>query len=151
MPNVRRTPIVATEKPVAKRTKGTAIKRWTDGYWEWFVKNQNPPDMITGKYLFFSTDRHVLVRIAMDELTTGGFHEAKIPMKGSNLSPEYVLCLYYSDDSRKRELAGKYRNRPDLKYRYWKSDDATLKGQYSKEFLVGLPPDMQKIFIDSLP
>lgn len=37
---------------------------------------------------------------------------------------EFVLCLYFKDDSRKRELAARGRQaHPDVKYRYWKSDD----------------------------
>ncbi len=131
---------------MAKRAKGTVVERSTDGHWEWFVKNERPTYAITGKYLFFSVDREILIRIAVDELTTGGFHRAKVPMEGKKLSAEYVLCLYYSDDSCRRELAEKYRNHRDLKYRYWKSDDATLAGQYSEEFLRRLSPNLKKVF-----
>lgn len=131
---------------MAKRVKRPVVKRSTDGHWEWFIKNEWPPYVITGKYLFFSADREVVVRIALDELTTGGFHEAKVPMEGKKLSAEYVLCLYYSDDSRKRELAEKYRNHRNLSYRYWKSDDATLAGQYSEEFLRRLSPNLKAGF-----
>jgi hypothetical protein len=110
------------------------IRSFSDGQWEWFMRTDPPPYEITGKYLFFSPDRNLLIDIAVKELEDGGFHHAKIPMIGKNLTSEYVLCLYYKDDSRKRELASKYLNRKGIKYRYWKSDEATVKGEYSKEF-----------------
>jgi hypothetical protein len=61
-------------------------------------------------------------------------------------SGEFVLCLYDKDDSRKHELAKKYRGRNDLKYRYWKSEIETLAGKYSKQFLNELSPKDQKKF-----
>src|SRR5262249_55220137 len=87
-------------------------------------------------YLFFSVNRDLLVDIAVEELEKGGFHQAKTHM--ADVIPptgEYVLCLYYKDNSRRDELAAKYRNRPELNYRYWKSDEDTRAGKYSKEFL----------------
>jgi hypothetical protein len=91
--------------------------------------------------LFFSASRCLLVEIAVEELETGGFHQAKTHM--ANVSPptgEYVLCLYYKDGSRRDELAAKYRNRPELKYRQWKSDKDMRAGKYSIEFLEKLSP-----------
>jgi hypothetical protein len=80
-------------------------------------------------------------------LETGGFHQAKTHMAGvTPPTGEYVLCLYYKDDSRKDELATKYRNRSELKYRYWKSDEDTLTGKYSKEFLDKLSPAERNLF-----
>ena len=134
-------------KSVGKAQSSRAqIRCVSNGCWEWFSRNEQPPYEITGKYLFFSTDRDLLVRIATEELQSGIFHQAKIPMPGANLSAEYVLCLYYRDDSLKRELAAKYGATPGLKYRYWKSDEATLDGQYSAEFLAGLPPELRREF-----
>lgn len=124
----------------------TPIKHETDGEWEWFSRQEELPYEITGKYLFFSSDRDLLVQIATDELATGSFHEAKIPMVGHNVSSEYVLCLYCSDDSRKHELAAKYRGVENVKYRYWKSDEATLDGRYSDAFLRSLPRALRSSF-----
>jgi len=120
-----------------------------DGYWEWFERSDAPviPYEITGKYLFFSGNRDLLIEIAINELENNGFHFAKTPMFGiTPASGEYVLCLYYKDDSRKHELAKKYRGRNDLKYRYWKSDSDTLAGKYSKQFLDKLSSNDQRIF-----
>ena len=120
-----------------------------DGYWEWFDRSDIPiaPYEITGKYLFFSLKRDLLIEIAIDELENGGFHNAKTHMTGiTPPSGEYVLCLYYKDYSRRHELAAKYRDRTGLKYRYWKSDSETLAGKYSKQLLDELSPNVQKIF-----
>ena len=120
-----------------------------DGYWEWFERSDAPviPYEITGKYLFFSGNRDLLIEIAINELENNGFHFAKTPMSGiTPASGEYVLCLYYKDDSRKHEFAKKYRGRNDLKYRYWKSDSDTLAGKYSKQFLDKLSSNDQRIF-----
>lgn len=123
-----------------------SLRRRGDGYWEWFDAADDPAYEITGKYLFFSSDRDLLVSIAVEELTKGGFHHAKIPLPEANIQKEYVLCLYYRDDSRKQELARKYRGRPKLKYRYWKSDEDTLAGKYSAEFLNRIPARMRPDF-----
>ena len=117
---------------------------YTDYYWERFRHSKNPEYQITGKYLFFSENRELLKQIAIDEIKNNNFHSAKINLEGRNIG-EYVLCLYYKDDSRKYELASKYRDRPNLKYRYWKSDEDTLKGKYSKEFLEKLDSKMQNV------
>jgi hypothetical protein len=110
------------------------VNSHSDGFWEWFTRSEKLPYEITGKYLFFSADRDLLVRIAVEELENNGFHQAKVPMVGRNAG-DYVLCIYYENDSRKRELAAKYPQRSDLKYRYWKSDEDTLAGRYSEEYL----------------
>jgi hypothetical protein len=120
-----------------------------DGYWEWFDRSDIAivPYEITGKYLFFSPNRELLVEIAINELENGGFHHAKTLMAGvTPLSEEYVLCLYFKDDSRKHALAEKYRDKGELKYRFWKSDIETLAGKYSKQFLDKLSEEDQKIF-----
>ena len=120
-------------KDKKKKTKVLSINVISscDGYWEWFDRSdiQTAPYEITGKYLFFSLNRDLLIEIAIDELENGDFHHAKTQMAGiTPPSGEYVLCLYYKDNSRKHELAAKYRDKSGLKYRYWKSKSETLAG-----------------------
>ena len=111
------------------------------GTWAWYYREPPSKEVlhaIQGKYLFFSEDRDKLEKIAKDELETNGFSYAKVPAKGENVGVEYVLCLYYKDDSRKFELADKYRDDGGVRYRYWKSDRDTLDGKYSAEFVKDL-------------
>jgi hypothetical protein len=134
-----------------KKTKvlSTNVVSSCDGYWEWFDRSDIPtePYEITGKYLFFSPNRELLIEVAINELENGGFHHAKTQMAGvTPRSGEYVLCLYYKDDSRKHELAEKYRDMSELKYRYWKSEIETLTGKYSKQFLDELSSNDRRIY-----
>ncbi|HEX8203068.1 MAG TPA: hypothetical protein VF590_21505 [Isosphaeraceae bacterium] len=125
---------------------GYGIRRQCDGYWEWFATVDPPPYAIAGKYLFFSPERENLVAIALEELRAGAFHRAKTQMPGMKHGEDYVLCLYYRDDSRKRELAAKYRGRASVRYRYWKTDEATRRGEYSEQFLGSLDPETRRQF-----
>lgn len=129
------------------------VSSHNDGYWEHFIRNDPAPYEVTGKYLFFSTEQNHLVEIAIAALERGSFHQAKVGRAFSrdqviekNIKPEYVLCLYYKDESRKHELAKRYCNQEGLRYRYWKSNEATRKGEYSEQFLQGLPPGLRKAF-----
>lgn len=101
--------------------------------WEWIVGNGDI-EKVTGKYLFFSDDRNLLIAIANDEVRNG-FPLAKVIAEEYKTGDEYVLCLYYKNNSRKNELADRYEDIPFIKYRYWKSNEATLKGEYSQEYL----------------
>ena len=125
-----------------KVSKSVLIYR--NEYWDWFLNKQEPSYVITGKYLFFCEDRDVLRKIVIDEIENNGFHHGKINLEGKQMGKDYVLCLYYKDDSRKYELFEKYKEKPDVKYRYWKSDKDTLKGKYSKEFISNLSPNERK-------
>jgi len=68
----------------------------------------------------------------IDAIENNGFDLAKRSVELFGTATEYVLCLYYKDDSRKHVLAEKYKGK--IKYRYWKSDEDTIKGKYSKEY-----------------
>ena len=117
------------------------------GYWIWLLSSDKPNYKITGKYLFFSEKRERLLEIAKNEILNHGFHRAKVNSRLLGKSTEHVLCLYYKDDSRKYEIAERQKiEYTDVKYRYWKSDEATLKGEYSKEFLIKLSKDQRKYF-----
>jgi hypothetical protein len=178
------------------------VRRECDGYWEWFTAAERPPYRITGKYLFFSPDRERLVAIALEELESGAFHQAKTQMPGLQAGEDYttsqrivrvsalkgvshreteeqrtevlrfsvslflrvipicsepeqcpatwyyyyVLCLYYRDDSRRHEIAARYGGREGIRYRYWKSDAATRRGEYSERFLGSLGPEERRRF-----
>jgi hypothetical protein len=117
------------------------------GHWIYVISEKKHNYTITGKYLFFSENKERLLELAKNEILDHDFHVAKVnnSLLGSNT--EYVLCLYYHDDSRKYELAERYRERySDTKYRYWKSDEDTIKGKYSEEFLSTLNKVDQEYF-----
>lgn len=90
---------------------------------------------VTGKYLFFCPHRDWLIELVKDEIAMNGFAVGKI--NNIKEGEDWVLCLYWKDDSRKWELATKYPNseRCALKYRFWKSDADTVAGKYSPQHL----------------
>src|SRR3989338_9902958 len=114
------------EKPVKVSNK---VVRIDNEYWHYYIKLEKTRPKITGKYLFFSEHKEELEKIAITELEEGGFSHAKINTDEHKKGKEYVLCLYFSDDSRKTELADKYNGNKKVKYRYLKSDDDTRKGK----------------------
>lgn len=140
--------VVEQPRRVAKKWKRVSenVVCYDDGYWIWYLRKPRPEAVqITGKYLFFSQNREILERIAIHEIETNDFYKAKIPREGEQIG-EYVLCLYYKDDSRRIELAKKYRDHPNVDYRYWKSDRDTLEGKYSEKFLAKLGPQERKLW-----
>lgn len=122
------------------------MKMVYDGYWDRFFSDSKPDYTITGKYLFFCEDRDRLIQIAKNEIENHGFHEAKVNRELLEGQAEYVLCVYYKDNSRKSELADRNQQEYGVKYRYWKSDEATLKGQYRPEFLGKLSKSTKRRF-----
>ena len=111
------------------------VKIEDTGYWTYII-SEKPSHDITGKYLFFSENKERLFEIAKNEILEHNFHLAKVNNNLLGSNKEYVLCLYYHDDSRKYELAERYREKDsDINYRYWKSDEDTLMGKYSDEFI----------------
>ena len=122
------------------------IERFLDGYWIWLSSQEEADYKITGKYLFFDPDKEKLVEVAEKEIREHGFHEAKVNDRLLEGRTEYVLCLYFKDDSRKHELAERNKQDYGVKYRYWKSDEATLKGQYSNDFLESLSESHRQHF-----
>lgn len=114
---------------------GINIKTCSDGYWTRFnTRDRGCEEVaaITGKYLFFSTDRKALIEIALNEIERGPFVSAKVNApENPPVGGDYVLCLYYRDDSLKYELARRYKPDGLVRYRYWKSDRDTYSGRYS--------------------
>lgn len=113
-----------------------------DGYWIRFSLDEYTGDS-TGKYLFFSPDRELLQSIAKNELKNHNFKYAKMNAP-DNRNNDHVLCLYWEDSSRKEELRERYLN-TDVAYRGWKSNEATLKGMYSKKFKENHPEIAKKL------
>ena len=112
------------------------LKGWNYFMSEKFQKNARDLGL-SGKYLFFHTNPEVLEKIAIDEIENNGFDVAKISAELGK-QPDYVLCLYSQNDSRKDELAEKYQGKNGIEYKYWKSEEDTRKRKYSKQYLDNL-------------
>lgn len=110
------------------------------------MKEEKSSYKIFGKYLFFNEIKERLIEIAKKEIENHDFHVAKVSNKLLGGNTDYVLCLYFNDDSRKYELAERNKREYGVKYRYWKSDAATRRGEYSQEFLSKLPEDERTTF-----
>lgn len=117
-----------------------------DGYWIWLETEEQPNYEITGKYLFFSADKNKLIELAKNEIVSHSFHQAKVNESTIDRNTEHVLCLYYKDDSRSDELATRNEQEYKVKFRYWKSDEDTQNGKYSKDFLENLSEENKEYF-----
>lgn len=91
-----------------------------------FYQLEEVTQEITGKYLFFSSDRDLLISIAKTEIQKHDFQAAKVS-KPKETDDEFVLCLFYKDDSRRVELRKRYKESDTLKYRWWKSNEKTFQ------------------------
>lgn len=102
-------------------------------YWINYKRKEQKNTKMTGKYQFYSKDKDLLEKIVLDELENNGFQQAKINREEYRKGKDFVLCLYYQDDSRDSELAEKYKNHPNIDYRRWKSNEQTYKEYFSKK------------------
>jgi len=109
-----------------------------DDDWIYFRGDEDETYLASGKYLLFSADQEALFIIGSNEVTWGGFPLARITRRRGRQS-DYVLELFYKDDSRHHKLLSKYSGIDYLKYRGWKSDEDTLDGKYSPPYLSRLP------------
>lgn len=94
---------------------------------------------LTGKYQYFCSDRDVLLQIAEHEMSKYGFFHAKISILNKSHG-DYFMALYWLEDSRKAELRKRsyeYIRKfgTEVKFRGWKSNEATRRGEYSDYFL----------------
>ena len=81
--------------------------------------------------------------LAKEEIERYNFVIAKVSQ--NSRSGDYVCCLYWKDDSRKRELFERHRHDTVLKYRWWKSNADTRARKYSPQFKATLlDPDPQQ-------
>jgi|TARA_R110000851_G_scaffold85152_3_gene185334 hypothetical protein len=107
--------------------------------WFWIKNNESTQNRndITGKYLFFSDDKNELIDLAKiilekHSLLTAKTQSGDIP--NDRVGFGFVLCVYdienrYCNELKNLEAGG-------VSFRYWKSDNATRVGKYSKKFTV---------------
>jgi DNA polymerase III epsilon subunit-like protein len=120
-------------------TRPSEVVKERVGGFDRFFKVGASNEGVLGKYLLFSKDQALLLRIAEDEVANGPFPSAKVSIGfPPTTTGEFVLCLYYHDSSLCQVLADKYQAMIGIKYRFWKTDAATRAGQYSRIFLDSL-------------
>jgi len=117
--------------------------------WIWLVnkriKNyESESKAITGKYLFFSPDKKKLIKLAKTILITFNLYVAKVPLSDKPVGNDFCLCVYDKEPRFKNEMKS-YADEINIKYRYWKSNEDTRNGKYSKEFLSHRTPE-NKLF-----
>jgi hypothetical protein len=112
------------------------MKEYRDKYWIRFGDPKQSSSFtgnLAGKYLIFSKDQQLLITTAKYEIEHKQFKVAKVSINPNN--KDYVLCLYWKDDSRRHELADRYSLKDNLSYRYWKSNRDTRARKYSNEYM----------------
>ena len=107
--------------------------------WIWLINKKiknykSEYKAITGKYLFFSPDKEKLIKLAKTILITFNLYLAKVPLSNKPVGNDFCLCVYDKEPRFKREMKS-YADEINIKYRYWKSNESTMNGKYSKEFL----------------
>lgn len=106
--------------------------------WYW-IKNNNSDQIrsdIKGKYLFFADSKEILVKLATNVLEKYNLLIAKVPssdIPNTSKGFGFVLCIY--DTSNRYCSKLKNLETSTISFRYWKSDNATRAGKYSKQYL----------------
>jgi len=107
--------------------------------WIW-IHNKNlhliNHNKITGKYMFFCSDRYKLMELAEELIKKYGLELAKVPDDNFKVGNDWVLCVY--DESPRLHEEMKEYDLDDIRYCGWKSDEETRQGKYSQEFIRNL-------------
>lgn len=134
------------------------------GNWTYIINNSAKENLIElqeeitkpfhgsmGKYQFFSDDKETLIQLAKEILIKYKLFNAKVPLSNTprktNKGFGFGLFIYDSKPKFKIELRN-YSDEKNIRYRYWKSDDDTLKGKYSSKFIESLSPAERKEIIN---
>lgn len=106
--------------------------------WYW-IKNNNSNQIrseIRGKYLFFADSKEILIELATNVLEKYNLLVAKVPSSNTPNTSKgfgFVLCVYDTSNKYCNEL--KNLETDSISFRYWKSDNVTRAGKYSKQYL----------------
>ncbi len=106
--------------------------------WYWIKNNSSDQDRnnIKGKYLFFADNKEQLIELAKTILDKYNLLIAKTPSSNTPNNSKgfgFVLCVYDTENRYCNEFKKMETN--SISFRYWKSDDATRAGRYSKQFI----------------
>jgi len=109
-------------------------------YWHWILNHDCPEEKLgvikeeiekeyhgcIGKYLFFSENKHELIELGETIVSENDLHQAKVSTKLRDGYTTYVLCVYDAGPNLLDEMKQYKTN--TIAYRYWKSDEDTIKG-----------------------
>ena len=109
-------------------TRGADMRVHTEDGWFHMSADGTYPKM-SGKWLFFGPSMGRLVEVAEKELSEGLFHLAKVST--TTRRGDYVLYLYAETEDRAQgaRLKEIYDGPQGIKFRWWKSEEATRKQQ----------------------
>lgn len=107
------------------------IHKEISGWMHIYLSNleENKSKVFSGKYLFFSNNKEILLSILEKEITEHDFVKGKISLVNAKGDNSAVLCLYWYDDSRKEELSLRHARKV-----MWKDDNDTDNNKYAKSF-----------------
>lgn len=119
-------------------------------HWTWIYNEGSPvkKESVKGKFLFYSDNKEVLIKLAYTILERFNLPFAKIPLsdnpqKSNSKGFGFVLCIYSKDDGFKY-LMKKYAS-STITYRWWKSNEKTNEEKVAKQFIANINP---KLFSD---
>ena len=106
-------------------------------FWVWTRNEETEikPGQVIGKYLFFSDSKELLQKLGEEILKEHKLPHMKISADrnvGADEGFGYVLCVYSNNSNLRNEL--KQKEAPGINYRFFKTDDATRAGIYSKKY-----------------
>ena len=110
------------------------FRNFIDGKWEWIERDKVPHihKSPSGKYIFFSSSRELLSKIAKEEIESLNFYTSSIIRDPNPKTGEYVLYLYDQDGQKEAELALRYGGKQGIRYVGWKGDACTVDDLYKK-------------------
>jgi hypothetical protein len=111
-----------------------SVRRFIEGQWEWMEADKVPHQYTSprGKYIFFSSERALLSKIAQEEIESINFYTSSIIRNPHTKTGEYVLYLYGQDGQKEAELALRYGGKKGIRYVGWKGDACTIDDLYKK-------------------
>ena len=109
--------------------------------WDLFFAEGLPPYPFNGKHLFFHPDRKVLGWIALEEVGAGRVHLAKMVADGRNQGPDFCLVLCAESADQGSDIQQRYRGIRRLRGPKWKTDEQTMRKDYSEKFKSYISPE----------
>ena len=120
------------------------LGRITVGDWVWYHggadgrehdRSEDDADTVEhGKYLFFAPEGpRVLENIVLEQFQMRPFGLAKVPTIPGKRE-DWVLCLYQDDNRYWYTLREAYHNPPRVRFRGFKTNTASRRGEYSERF-----------------